>query len=239
MTYLITQTFILLLLAGLLGLLLGWYLTRISANAQKASMQARLDSASNDARSLRTELDAAVTAKSEAEASRKQLADELAGMQAGDSGADQAHAAELAKLRDELEACRSELAATAIDADEGDAAPVASSGPIAKVSAAAAMAAAVISGDDQPVAASATASGDDDAPPRADDAEADDLQQIKGIGPKIADILADMGIRRLDQIAGWTPENVAWVNERLKFKGRIEREQWIPQAKALLEQRDS
>ena len=42
MIYLIVQTFILLLVAGLLGLLLGWYLTRISAANQRAALQARL-----------------------------------------------------------------------------------------------------------------------------------------------------------------------------------------------------
>ena len=73
----------------------------------------------------------------------------------------------------------------------------------------------------------------------ADTADVDDLQQIKGIGPKIAGILKDLGILRFEQIAEWTPENVSWVNAHLKFKGRIEREKWIPQAKALLAERSA
>ena len=75
----------------------------------------------------------------------------------------------------------------------------------------------------------------------ADDSsgEPDNLQKIKGIGPKIAGILDELGIRRFDQIAAWTPENVAWVNDHLRFKGRIEREEWIPQARSLIAERDA
>lgn len=74
--------------------------------------------------------------------------------------------------------------------------------------------------------------------PAADGEAADDLRQIKGIGPKIAGILSDIGVRRFDQIAAWTPENVAWVNGYLKFKGRVEREQWIAQARDLVAARE-
>ena len=61
----------------------------------------------------------------------------------------------------------------------------------------------------------------------------DDLKQIKGVGPKLEGILHDMGIFHFDQIATWTAREVAWVDERLKFKGRIERDGWIDQAKTL------
>ncbi len=63
--------------------------------------------------------------------------------------------------------------------------------------------------------------------------EADDLKRIKGIGPKIEGILHSLGIWHFHQIAAWTPDNAAWVNEQLSFKGRIEREEWIPQAQKL------
>jgi hypothetical protein len=39
-----------------------------------------------------------------------------------------------------------------------------------------------------------------------------------------------MGFYHFDQIAAWTPAEVAWVDARLKFKGRIERDNWIAQA---------
>ena len=63
---------------------------------------------------------------------------------------------------------------------------------------------------------------------------ADDLKRISGIGPKLEALLNDLGVYHFAQIAAWTPENVAWVDERLKFKGRIEREEWIRQAHTLL-----
>ena len=62
---------------------------------------------------------------------------------------------------------------------------------------------------------------------------ADDLKLIKGVGPKLEGVLNDMGIYHFDQIAAWTAAEVAWVDERLKFKGRIERDGWIEQAKSL------
>lgn len=61
----------------------------------------------------------------------------------------------------------------------------------------------------------------------------DRLRQIKGIGPKIEASLHEMGIFHLDQIAAWTPENVDWVDARLAFKGRVTREAWVEQARAL------
>lgn len=63
--------------------------------------------------------------------------------------------------------------------------------------------------------------------------KADDLKRISGVGPKIEGILHDLGIFHFDQIAAWTPENVEWVDGYLRFRGRITREDWIAQARAL------
>ncbi|MCC4245538.1 NADH-quinone oxidoreductase subunit E [Stappia indica] len=63
--------------------------------------------------------------------------------------------------------------------------------------------------------------------------KADDLKRIKGVGPKIEGILNELGVYHFDQIASWNDENKAWVDTRLKFKGRIDREDWIAQAKVL------
>lgn len=60
--------------------------------------------------------------------------------------------------------------------------------------------------------------------------KADDLKQIKGIGPKIEASLNTLGIYHFDQIAAWTKLNTDWVDGQLAFKGRIRREQWIEQA---------
>ena len=62
---------------------------------------------------------------------------------------------------------------------------------------------------------------------------ADDLKRINGVGPKIEGILNDMGFYHFDQLARWTAGEIAWVDSRLKFKGRIEREDWVAQAQAL------
>lgn len=62
----------------------------------------------------------------------------------------------------------------------------------------------------------------------------DDLRRIKGIGPQNAARLNFLGIYHYDQIAAWLPPEVRWVGAYLSFPGRIEREDWIGQAKALV-----
>ncbi|MHA7873969.1 NADH-quinone oxidoreductase subunit E [Roseivivax sp.] len=64
--------------------------------------------------------------------------------------------------------------------------------------------------------------------------EADDLTRIRGVGPKLAGLLHEMGFYHFDQIAGWSPEEVAWVDDHLEgFKGRVSRDDWVAQAKSL------
>lgn len=62
---------------------------------------------------------------------------------------------------------------------------------------------------------------------------ADNLQRISGIGPKNEKILHTLGIFHFDQIAGWSADHVAWVDDHLRFNGRITRERWIDQAEML------
>ena len=63
---------------------------------------------------------------------------------------------------------------------------------------------------------------------------ADDLKQIKGVGPKLEQLCNALGFYHFDQIAAWTAEEVAWVDENLKgFKGRVSRDNWVEQAKTL------
>lgn len=60
----------------------------------------------------------------------------------------------------------------------------------------------------------------------------DDLEgEIDGIGPVIVRKLAEIGVTTFRQIAEWTPEDTARIGDQLDFKGRIEREDWIAQAK--------
>jgi len=80
-------------------------------------------------------------------------------------------------------------------------------------------------------------SSDEDKPELLDaprGGKADDLKEISGIGVKIEETLNELGVYHFDQIANWTKANVDWVNEHLLvFKGRIEREKWVEQAKKL------
>lgn len=69
-----------------------------------------------------------------------------------------------------------------------------------------------------------------DAP---DGGTADDLKKISGVGPKLEQTLNDLGIWHYSQIAKFKKKDIAWVDERLRFKGRIERDDWIGQAKEL------
>ena len=64
----------------------------------------------------------------------------------------------------------------------------------------------------------------------ARDDRPDDLTKIKGIGPVNQTRLNEIGIWHYDQIAAWTPQEVAWVGAYLAFPGRIDRENWVGQA---------
>jgi NADH-quinone oxidoreductase subunit E len=64
-------------------------------------------------------------------------------------------------------------------------------------------------------------------------ASVDDLKLISGVGPKNEAILHSLGIFTFAQIAAWKKAEREWVDAYLNFKGRIEREDWNKQAKAL------
>ena len=64
--------------------------------------------------------------------------------------------------------------------------------------------------------------------------KADNLKEIKGVGPKLETLLNEMGFYHFDQIANWGVDEVAWVDANLKgFKGRVSRDNWVEQAKVL------
>jgi large subunit ribosomal protein L21 len=62
----------------------------------------------------------------------------------------------------------------------------------------------------------------------------DVLTSINGIGPVIAEKLQGLGITTFRQIAEFDQAKIDEVNEQLSFKGRIEREEWVTQAKMLI-----
>lgn len=61
----------------------------------------------------------------------------------------------------------------------------------------------------------------------------DDLKLIAGVGPKLEKTLNGLGFWHYSQIAKWKKSDIAIVDDELSFKGRIERDDWIKQAKAL------
>ena len=54
------------------------------------------------------------------------------------------------------------------------------------------------------------------------------------MGPKLEALCNRLGFYHFDQIAAWTPEEIAWVDENLEgFKGRVSRDDWVAQARIL------
>src|SRR5690606_37332083 len=64
-------------------------------------------------------------------------------------------------------------------------------------------------------------------------ATVDDLKLISGVGPKNEQVLHELGIFTFAQVASWKKAEREWVDGYLNFHGRIEREDWVKQAKAL------
>ncbi|MEL7515658.1 MAG: NADH-quinone oxidoreductase subunit E [Pseudomonadota bacterium] len=74
----------------------------------------------------------------------------------------------------------------------------------------------------------------------ARDGGPDDLKLIKGVGPKLEGLLHALGFFHFDQVAAWSADEVAWVDQNLKgFKGRVSRDNWVEQAKALASGEDT
>lgn len=93
---------------------------------------------------------------------------------------------------------------------------------VASSEAAALMASAGVAADARPATAASTATG------------ADNLRLLKGVGPKLAALLTQIGVTRFDQIAGWNEADIERVDGQLgNFKGRIVRDNWIEQARFL------
>ena len=87
---------------------------------------------------------------------------------------------------------------------------------------------------DRPAPSAATAGTRPEALSQALGGQPDDLKMIKGVGPKLEKMLHSLGFFHFDQIAGWTADEVAWVDENLEgFKGRVSRDDWVEQAKQL------
>lgn len=64
-------------------------------------------------------------------------------------------------------------------------------------------------------------------------AQPDDLKAIAGVGPKLEKVLNELGIWTYGQVAALQPAEIAWLDDHLGFAGRIGRDDWTGQAKAL------
>ena len=71
-------------------------------------------------------------------------------------------------------------------------------------------------------------------PARVVEMQADDLKRISGIGPKLEQVLNGMGVRRYADVALWSDKDVQRFDDALGFAGRIARDGWVEQAKALI-----
>ena len=73
--------------------------------------------------------------------------------------------------------------------------------------------------------------------PKAE-AGADDLKKLSGVGPALEKKLHEAGVTTFAQIASWGADEIAEFDEKLSFKGRIEREGWVDQAKAIVAEKE-
>ncbi|MBP1860890.1 NADH:ubiquinone oxidoreductase [Rhizobium herbae] len=69
---------------------------------------------------------------------------------------------------------------------------------------------------------------------RVVETQADDLKRISGIGPKLEQVLNGMGVRRYADVASWSDKDAQRFDAQLGFGGRIARDGWVEQAKALM-----
>lgn len=191
MSYLLTQMFLYMLVAFLLGLLLGWLIWRYgkASAGDLDTLRAERDALAKERDDLKINLDAC---RSRSEREREGI---------------EALRADKIDLQTKLDAER----------NRADAAAVAVPAPAASAPAAAPVEAT------KPEGLSAPRGG-----------VADDLKEISGVGPKMETLLHKLGYFHFDQVAAWSASDVAWVDENLEgFKGRVSRDNWVPQAKKL------
>lgn len=87
---------------------------------------------------------------------------------------------------------------------------------------------------------SAPAARRDPAPAASAPSGAHDLTRIKGLGPKLAVLLGELGVTSLVQIAAWDEAEIDRIDSQLgRFQGRIRRDDWVGQAKLLAAGDDS
>lgn len=256
--FLLGEIWVLILLAALLGLFAGWLIWGRRSSVDVDGLNAQLEGCRRDCGDRDTRI-AALEADLET-ATRNDV--NLAGLQArlDDCGEEQARKdARIAELEAQLAAAGPSAATGAATAAAAGVMASAAAGAddatqdVAEAGDQVADAATGAGDDDAAAQDQAVASADagvdydgdgilegenEGTRPAALDGPraggADDLKQIKGIGPKLEQLCHRLGFYHFDQIAGWTAQEVAWVDANLEgFRGRVSRDDWVTQAKVL------
>ena len=205
--FLLSEIWVLLALAALLGLFVGWLIwgrREVVIDTSEADrLRADLAACNSKGTDLSKRLTAAETRAAEFEARA-------------------AHAAERAAAERFVAAApKASMAMPVMVKPAAIAKPVAKAKPAANEAPAAAEPAAGTKA--KPKGLSAAREG-----------KADDLKLVKGIGPKLEILCNKLGFYHFDQIANWTAAEIAWVDENLEgFKGRVTRDEWVVQARDL------
>jgi predicted flap endonuclease-1-like 5' DNA nuclease len=191
-----------------------------SSGADAETEKAAAERAAAEAAAAQAEAEKAAAEKAAAEAAAAQAEAEKAAAEkaAAEAAAAQAEAEKAAAEKAAAEAAAAEAASTyALPAEMAAAAITPTVAPEDAERAAAADAVGT-----RPLALAAPVGG-----------SADDLKRIRGIGPANEKKLHGLGVYHFSQIAAWTEENAKWAGSFMAFPGRIEREEWIAQAKIL------
>ncbi|MEL7116186.1 MAG: 50S ribosomal protein L21 [Pseudomonadota bacterium] len=138
----------------------------------------------------------------------------MAAVGAGSVSASALAAATAPKAEKPAKAKKAKAAAPAEDAQRADEAPAAEAAPAAETP-------------------EVEATRPENLLTEARDGGPDDLKKISGVGPKLEGLLHENGVYHYDQIAAWSASDIAYMDDKLSFKGRIERDNWIEQAKTL------
>jgi len=249
--FLLGEIWVLLLLAALLGLLVGWLLWGRKAAALSAELdasryaakekQARISSLEEELRALRTKQSSeAASLRGELETRDQKIVALTGQVEHGAS----AMSADVARLRDtnaqkdariseleaDLAACKASKSADVVSFASGAAATGAAAGALHERPA-------QFTGQDYDGDGVVEGKNEGSKPqvlsgPR--EGRADDLKQIKGVGPKLEKLLHSLGFYHFDQVASWGAQEVAWVDANLEgFTGRVSRDEWVAQAKVL------
>ena len=217
--FLISEMLLLIVLAALLGLLVGWIVwgRRGGDVTVGAGLQADLEKCRADTKTCLADLETCKAAAAEKDKRIAALEREI------EKAEELVEAAEVAAMEAAGEAV---AVAEAVEADHGAHPVHPAPAPEPEPEAQDYDGDGVVEGTGEGVKPATLAAARDGQP--------DDLKQIKGVGPKLEQLCHELGFYHFDQVAAWTAQEVAWVDANLKgFKGRVSRDNWVEQAKVL------